>query len=95
MGKIFKFNFEDCKSFEDIKFEIEFQLHFETIVTDEEDAKRHFKECEIKEDVETETIFSKNVHIVTEEGEEIYFVRVCCHFVPGYESVYSYSIALE
>ena len=89
------FDFKNCKSLEDVENVVATALQYETIVEDEEDAKRHFRECEINEDVETETILSKEVSVLTDEGEEIFFVKVEEHLVPGYEKVYSYLVGIE
>ena len=92
----FNFQFCDCKSKEDIQNVIENVLEYETIVADEDDAARWFKDAGIEGDVTTHDILHTRVSVWNEEynGEEEFGVVVSEHFTDAgsIDYVYSYII---
>ena len=93
----FNFQFNNCKSEEDIKNVIENVLAYQNIVDNDDDAAQWFKDAGIEDDVKTQPILSTRVGVWNEEyeGEELFTVVVKEHYTgPGSDDyVYSYIIA--
>lgn len=85
--------FENCKSEQDIINTVENALEYDNVVVNEEGARQYFRDAEIEGDVTTHVIVSTHVSIWNEkhQGEEVFNVTICEHFVDAGSDDYCYS----